>query len=79
MPSVTLRAHFNGTQVVLDESFSLEPNMKLLVTILPSEAEVERDDWLQLSASSLETAYGDDEPEYLLADLKEVNPEYDRR
>jgi hypothetical protein len=79
MPSVTLRAHFNGTQVVLDESFSLEPNMKLLVTILPSETDDERDDWLRLSANSLETAYGDDEPEYTLADLKEANPEYDRR
>ncbi len=79
MPSVTLRAHFNGTQVVLDEPFSLEPNVKLLVTILPTEADIERDDWLRLSAQSLESAYGDNEPEYSLADLKEANPEYDRR
>jgi hypothetical protein len=79
MPSVTLRAHFNGTQVVLDEPFSLEPDVKLLVTILPSEVDDERDNWLRLSANSLETAYGNDEPEYSLADLKEANPEYDRR
>ncbi len=79
MSSVTLRAHFNGTQVVLDEPFSLEPNVKLLVTVLPSEAGFEREDWLLLSAQSLEAAYGDDEPEYSFADLKEANPKYDRR
>ncbi len=78
MPSVTLRAHFNGTQVVLDEPFLLEPNVKLLVTILPTEDYAERDDWLRLSAESLEAAYGDDEPEYSLAHLKEANTEYDR-
>lgn len=79
MPSVTLRAHFNGTQVVLDEPFSFEPNVKLLVTILPSEADVERDDWLRLSAQGLEAAYGEDEPEYSLEHVKEANPTYDRR
>ncbi len=79
MPTITLRAHFNGTQVVLDEPFSLEPNVKLLVTVLPSEADAERDDWLRFSAKSLETAYGDDEPEYSTAHLKEANSEYDRR
>lgn len=79
MPSVTLRAHFNGTQVVLDEPFSLEPNVKLLVTVLPTEADVERDDWLRFSARGLEAAYGNDEPEYSSAHLKEANPEYDRR
>ena len=79
MPSVTLRAHFNETQVVSDEPFSLEPNDKLLVTILPPETDVERDDWLRLSTQGLEAAYGNDEPEYSLAHLKEANPEYDRR
>ncbi len=78
MPSITLRAHFNGTQVVLDEPFSLEPNVKLLVTVLPAESDAERDDWTRLSAGGLEAAYGGDEPEYSSAHLKEVNPEYDR-
>ena len=34
MPSVTLNAHFNGQQIVLDEAFDLPENAKLLVTIL---------------------------------------------
>jgi hypothetical protein len=79
MPSITLRAHFNGTQVVLDEPFSLERDAKLLVTVLPAETDAEREDWLGLSAQGLEAAYGEDEPEYSLKHLKWVNPEYDRR
>lgn len=79
MPSITLRAHFNGTQVVLDEPFSLERNAKLLITVLPSETGDERQDWLALSAQGLEKAYGDDEPEYSLEHLKQANPDYDRR
>ena len=34
MPIVTLNAHFNGQQIVLDEAFDLPENAKLLVTIL---------------------------------------------
>ncbi|MDQ6786901.1 MAG: hypothetical protein M3033_08850 [Acidobacteriota bacterium] len=79
MPTITLRAHFNGTQVVLDEPFSFEPDVKLLVTVLPNESDAERDDWLRLSAKGLASAYGDDEPEYSTANLTEANPEYDRR
>lgn len=79
MPSITLRAHFNGKQVVFDEPFTLEPNVKLLVTVLPVESDAERDDWLRFSAEGLKAAYGDNEPEYSPADLKETNPEYDRR
>lgn len=78
MPSVTLRAHFNGTQVVLDEPFSLERDAKLLITILPTGVNEEREDWTGLSAQGLESAYGDGEPEYSLEHLKSVNPEYDR-
>lgn len=66
MLSITLRAHFNGSQVVLDEPFSFKPEAKLLVTVLPEIDDVERDEWLRFSASGLNYAYGDDEPEYSL-------------
>lgn len=79
MPSITLRAHFNGEQVVLDEPFELEPNVKLLITVLPLEENNERDDWITLSAKRLETACGDDEPEYTISNVKKANPEYDGR
>lgn len=79
MPSITLRAHFNGTQVVLDEPFSLEPDTKLLVTVLPNGKDAEADEWMRLSAKGLGAAYSEDEPEYSFANLKEANPDYDRR
>ncbi len=79
MPSVTLRAHFNGTQVVIDEPYSFEPETQLLITVLPNHEDAERTEWLNFSASFLNQAYGDDEPEYTLDDLIEINPDYERR
>ncbi len=79
MPSVTLKAHFNGTHVILDESYSLEPNTRLLVTVLTDDENAERDEWLKFSAERLDQAYGDDEPEYTFTDLIEENSSYERR
>ncbi|RLT40454.1 MAG: hypothetical protein DWI57_08455 [Chloroflexi bacterium] len=36
----------------------------------------EREDWYALSVAGLAEAYGDDEPEYTLAHIKEWNSEY---
>ena len=77
MTPKTINAHFDGKQIVLDEPFELEPNMKIVVTILP--ADDEREDWARLAMQSLERAYGDDEPEYSLDMIKEWNPDYERR
>jgi len=60
--SQTIAAHFDGKQILLDEPVELEPDTKLLVTVLPKDAE--RDAWLRLSAKRLENAYSDEEEEY---------------
>ena len=80
MTHVTLPAHFDGHQILLDAPYPLEPETRLLVVVLP-EAEVkdERGDWLQASASGLARAYASDEMEYSLALIKEANPEYTPR
>ena len=73
MPTAILKAHYDGEHIVLDEPFSLPLNAPLAVTVLsPSTAEhdSERAEWAALSAQSLARAYGDDEPEYTLDDLK---------
>jgi hypothetical protein len=72
MPTVTLKAHYDGRQIVLDEPFDLLPNAPLIVTVLPAAAieEVEHADWSALSARSLARAYSDSEPEYTKADIK---------
>ncbi len=73
MPSVILKAHFDGQHIVLDEPFELRPNAALSVTVLSSETsglERDRAEWAALSTQSLARAYGEDEPEYTLADLR---------
>ena len=79
MDTVTLRAHFDGKQILLDEPFELEPDAKLIITVLPKSLGEEREDWARLALESLERAYGDDEPEYSLDLIKEANPEYEAR
>ena len=79
MATLTIRAHFNGTNVVFDEAADLEPNTKLLVTVVDAETESERTEWANFSANGLNEGYGDDEPEYTIANLIEENPAYERR
>jgi hypothetical protein len=76
-PLITLPAHFDGNTIILDAPFELQPEEKLLVTILKSESEPdERKDWIDSSLSQLNKTYSDDEPEYTLSMVKEPNPEY---
>jgi hypothetical protein len=70
MPAVTLKAHFNGTQIVLDEPFDLAPNSPLIVTVLTRETSADDASWTALAANALGKAYGDDEPDYSSADVK---------
>ena len=78
MPSMTLKAHFNGDRVILDEPAELKPDTKLLVTILPDSEGERSSEWFRLAEGSFDTAFGDNEPEYGVEDLVEVNPEYER-
>ncbi len=69
MASVTLKAHFDGTNIQLDEPYELPRDAQLLVTVLTSSADANCNDWFELSHRSLERAYSDNEPEYGEADL----------
>jgi hypothetical protein len=79
METVTLRAHFDGERILLDEPFELEPNMELIVTVIPHASDEEREAWTRLALASLARAYGDDEPEYSRDQIKEGNAEYTGR
>lgn len=72
MQIVTLQAHFDGKQILLDEPYELAPNTKLVVVIQLEDEE--RKEWTRFSLANLERAYSDDEPEYSLDLIKEVNP-----
>jgi hypothetical protein len=78
MDAVTLRAHFDGQKICLDEPFELEPNAELLVTVLPAPSlDAERAAWVRLSQQGLAAAYGEAEVDYSLDQIKELNPEYE--
>lgn len=71
MPVVSLKAHFDGQSIQLDEPFELPPNAQLLVTVLATtkDVEAERAAWSELSLGGLAHAYGSDEPEYSASDI----------
>ena len=74
--SQTIPAHFDGEHILLDEPVELEPNTKLLVTVLTND---EREVWLDVSRKRLQTAYDDAEEDYSLEVIKQLNPEYEPR
>jgi hypothetical protein len=64
MPTAVLKAHYDGEHIVLDEPVQLP----LVVTISTDDSE--RYEWAALGLQSLARAYGNDEPDYTIADLK---------
>ena len=69
MPVISLKAHFDGQSIQLDEPFDLPNGAHLLVTVLSESDDPERVDWADVSASGLGRAYGTDEPEYSDTDI----------
>ena len=78
MQIVTLQAHFDGQQILLDEPYDLKPNTRMVISVIQMQDE-ERADWTDFSLTSLERAYGEEEPEYSLDLIKEANPKYEGR
>lgn len=69
MPSISLKAHYDGKTIRLDEPFDLPEGTQLIVTVLePAQPDSERAGWIDLSSRGLARAYGDSEPEYSIAD-----------
>lgn len=66
MPAtISLKAHFDGQQIQLDEPFELPRDVPLLVTVLQtSESDAERQAWMDLSTQGLVPGYSDNEPDY---------------
>ena len=65
MNVVTLKAHYDGEKICLDEPVNYAPNTPLLVAILQAGDDAEeRAGWAALAKRALARAYGDDEPDY---------------
>jgi hypothetical protein len=78
MTPITLQAHFDGQQILLNEPFNLQPGTQLIVTVVQSP-KAEPEAWNPFSAQNLAVAYSDDEPDYDSTLVKEQNPEYEGR
>ncbi|WP_293277462.1 MULTISPECIES: hypothetical protein [unclassified Microcoleus] len=74
MKLISLSAHFDGQSIQLDEPYKLEPNIKLIVTVLPEQL-AEREAWLWLSRHQLNNAYSQDD-DYPSNAIKTLNPDY---
>jgi hypothetical protein len=68
MSAVTLKAHYDGERIVLDEPFELPANARLVVTVLSSDPE--RTEWSEVAMRGLAGAYGEAEPEYSSEDIR---------
>jgi hypothetical protein len=71
MDAITLKAHFDGERIQLDEPFELRPNTPLIVTVLSPQANDEQAQWTDAAAAGLARAYSDNEPDYSVADVKQ--------
>jgi hypothetical protein len=70
MASISIKAHYDGATIRLDEPFDLPEGAQLMVTVLePAQPETDRTAWIDLSKRALARAYGDSEPEYSIADV----------
>jgi len=70
MPAVTLKAHYDGERIILDEPFEIPQNSPLMVTVLPATEAVVGEDWILAARKALSAAYGTDEPEYGGEDIR---------
>jgi hypothetical protein len=67
----------DATHLELTQPIDTPPGGKVVVSVLdPAQGDGERDGWLSLSLGAIASAYGDSEPEYTVAMIKEPNPEY---
>lgn len=59
------KAHYDGSQIVMDEPVDLPASQPLLVAVLNQDGGDAGDaDWRALGGAHFLGAYGDDEPEY---------------
>jgi hypothetical protein len=70
MPAVTLKAHYDGERILLDEPFEIPTNAPLTVTVLSSSVAERGDDGLSAARGGLARAYGDTEPTYTPGDVR---------
>lgn len=67
---LTVGAHFDGEHIVLDTPVTLTPQMRLVVQIISPREASELAELVPLAEAGINRAYGEDEPEYTLDDVR---------
>lgn len=74
----TFLAVIKDSKIELINLVNLPEGTKLLVTPLPNNLDFDpAQEWVNISLSGLSQAYNENEPEYSLESIKELNPEYE--
>ncbi len=67
----------DSTHLELSKPIAARKGLTVLISVAePGDEDAERQQWLAASTASLHAAYGDSEPNYSAAMVKESNPEY---
>ena len=67
----------DSTHLELSRPIAASRGRTVFVSVAePAERDAERRQWLAGSVASLQAAYGDSEPEYTAAMVRENNPDY---
>jgi len=67
----------DSTHLELAKPIAANPGGNVFVLVTESTiADAERQEWLERSSESLNNAYSDSEPEYIVSMVRETNPEY---
>ena len=69
-----IKATYDGNQFQPDEPLNIPANSRAIIIIMDQGEE-----WYPSASSNLARAYGNDEPEYSLSQLEELNSSYERR
>jgi hypothetical protein len=68
MPTIALRAHFDGERIILDEPYEIPTNSSLMVTVLPVSPDADSENaWLRAAMTSEPFAFLADPAEEIYA------------
>lgn len=67
-----IKATYDGNHFHLDDPVDIPPNSRAIIVVMDQE-----EDWYAWASTNLNRAYGEEEPEYNLSQLKEPNESYE--
>jgi hypothetical protein len=67
----------DATHLELTSPIQVPRGSKVVISIVTPEIDKEHKEWIEMSLQRLQSAYGPDEPDYLLTRISAPNPEFE--